>query len=171
MSGKRILGLLSIAIGVLVVAFGVFALLNAVRFSIAQPIFVTVGGALVAAGVMALRSAPAGSQPSAATAEGGAGASPAGAVVALVLMGLTGWYYFGGGLESQANRTMRDIQNKVAADAVAQYGIAKRNGSPMDVCVQAGLVTAAYLQAQDEPSYQRWKQTEKEDCSKAGIDK
>ncbi len=33
-------------------------------------------------------------------------------------MGRWGWYYFGGGLESQADRTIQDIQNKVAADAV-----------------------------------------------------
>jgi hypothetical protein len=66
---------------------------------------------------------------------------------------------------------MQDIQNKVAADAVVQYGIAQRNGSAMDACVQAGLVAAAYLQAQDEANYQRWKLTEKADCAKAGIDK
>jgi hypothetical protein len=82
-----------------------------------------------------------------------------------------GWYYFGGGLEQQADRTLQDIHNKVAADAVAQYGIAQRNGSAMDTCVQAGLVAASFLQAKDEANYQQWKQTEKADCSRAGIEK
>jgi hypothetical protein len=62
-----------------------------------------------------------------------------------------------------------DIYKKVAADAVAQYGIAKRSGSPVDVCVHAGLVAAAFLQAKDEVSYRIWKQTEKADCTAAGV--
>ncbi|MEQ1908020.1 MAG: hypothetical protein ABMA15_04315 [Vicinamibacterales bacterium] len=173
MSGKRIFGLLSVVFGLLLALFGVWALVSAVRFTILQPLVIAVGGGLVLIGVMALKSAPASSQPSqdVPVAPSGARASSAGAVIALLLMGVSGWYYFGGGLESQANRTMQDIQSKVAADAVAQYGIAQRNGSAMDVCVQAGFVTAAYLQAQDEANYQRWKQTEKADCAKAGIEK
>lgn len=35
--------------------------------------------------------------------------------------------------------------------------------------VKAGFVSAAYLQAQDEPNYQNWKNIEKADCEKAGI--
>ena len=46
---------------------------------------------------------------------------------------------------------------------------ARRNGTPMDVCVQAGLVSAAYLQAQDETGYKRAKETEKADCARAGL--
>jgi len=34
-----------------------------------------------------------------------------------------------------------------------QYEIAARHGGAIDVCVQAGLVTAAYLQAKDESHY------------------
>jgi len=64
---------------------------------------------------------------------------------------------------------MQDIHNKVVSDAVTQYGIARRNGTPMDVCVQAGLVSAAYLQAQDETGYKRAKETEKADCARAGL--
>lgn len=52
---------------------------------------------------------------------------------------------------------------------MAQYGIAKRNGSDIDACVQAGMVAAAYLQAENEAGYQVWKQTEKADCAKAGL--
>lgn len=171
MSGKRILGLLSVVLGSLVALFGVWALFSAVRFTIAQPIVIAVGGGLVLIGVIALKAGSRQTAQGVSVAQGGASANSAGAVIALLLMGVAGWYYFGGGLESQANRTMQDIKDKVAADAVVQYGIAKRNGTAMDVCVQAGMVAAAYLQAQNEAQYQQWKQTEKADCAKAGIEK
>lgn len=64
---------------------------------------------------------------------------------------------------------MADIHSQVAADAVAQYEIAKRQGDPIQVCVQAGLVSAAYLQAKDEPHYMAAKTTEKADCARAGM--
>lgn len=66
---------------------------------------------------------------------------------------------------------MQGIHNKVAEDAVTQYNIAARNGSAIDVCVQAGLVSAAYLQAQDESAYKTWKGIEQRDCDAAGIHK
>jgi len=97
-----------------------------------------------------------------------------GVLLVTALTGQSGWSYFGGGLQSQANRTMRDVQDikgKVAADAVARYGIAQANGSATDVCVEAGSVTAAYLQAQDGANYQQWKQKEKTDCANAGIER
>lgn len=68
-----------------------------------------------------------------------------------------------------AERFMRDIENKVARDAVEQYEIAKRQGDPMMVCVQAGMVSAAWLQAKNEPEYKKWKDIEKDDCKKAGL--
>lgn len=80
-----------------------------------------------------------------------------------------GWYFLGGGLEKQAAKDLQGIHNQVAADSVKQYEIAKRNGSAMDVCVQAGFVTAAYLQAKDESNYRIWKITEDADCTRAGI--
>lgn len=70
------------------------------------------------------------------------------------------WFYFGGGLEKQAANEMRKIEQQVASDAVRQYQIARRNGNAMGACVQAGLVSAAYLQAKDEATYQKWKATE-----------
>lgn len=79
------------------------------------------------------------------------------------------YYFWGGGLEKQANTDMQRIEDKVAADAEARYQIAKRNGTKMDVCVQAGFVAAAYLQAKNETGYQRWKGTEKNDCEVAGL--
>jgi hypothetical protein len=68
-----------------------------------------------------------------------------------------------------ADTIQKDIHAKVATDAVAQYGIAKRGGDAMQTCVQAGLVAAAYLQAKDEASYNTWKTTEKADCAAAGL--
>jgi hypothetical protein len=79
------------------------------------------------------------------------------------------WYFFGGGLENQAGDSLKLLQDKVASDYVQQYEMAKRNGSPMDVCVLAGFVSAAYLQAKDEPNYAKWKQIERTDCAKAGV--
>ena len=55
----------------------------------------------------------------------------------------------------------------MAADAVRQYNIAARNGSPIDICVQAGIVAAAYLQAENEAEYARWKKIEKNNCDYA----
>jgi hypothetical protein len=81
------------------------------------------------------------------------------------------WRFSGGGLglEPHAVKEMQRIENQVAADAINQYGIAKRQGDPIQICKQAGLVSAAYLQAKDEPNYQRWEKIEKDDCSRAGM--
>jgi len=79
------------------------------------------------------------------------------------------WYFEGGGLDKQVVNDMQRIENKVAIDTVTQYQIAKRQGDPIQICVQASLVSAAYLQAKDESNYQKWKKTEGEDCRLAGI--
>lgn len=63
------------------------------------------------------------------------------------------------------------IADQVAEDAVRQYNITAKAGGPMDTCVQAGMVSAAFLQAKDELSYRAWKNIEKTDCGKAGIDR
>ena len=64
---------------------------------------------------------------------------------------------------------LEGIPEKVASDAVEQYNIAKRKGSAMDACVQAGMVAAAYLQAKDEAKYGAWLKTKKGDCTSAGL--
>ena len=87
----------------------------------------------------------------------------------LVFAGVLLWFFAGDGLDKQTAREMQKIENQVAADAVNQYQIAKRQGNAIQVCVQAGLVSAAYLQAKDEPNYQQWKKTEIEDCRRAGV--
>jgi hypothetical protein len=93
-----------------------------------------------------------------------------------VLVALGAVYYFTIGqeqqkqaMQTQVATTMADIEGKVASDAETQYGIAKRQGDPMQTCVQAGMVAAAWLQAKNETEYGRWKATEKADCAQAGI--
>ena len=67
------------------------------------------------------------------------------------------------------SNNLENIEDQVAADTVEQYNIAKSQGDPMMTCVQAGMVSAAYLQAKDNVNYNKWKDIEKSDCSKAGL--
>lgn len=90
-------------------------------------------------------------------------------LLSLIIMGGFGWYFFGGGLDQQAGKELDKIQNQVAIDSVSQYQLAKKGGDPIQICVQAGLVSAAYLQAEDETNYLKWKDIEKADCAKAGL--
>lgn len=92
-------------------------------------------------------------------------------IVGVVIVVGVAWFFFGGGLEKQAAKDMNNIYNQVANDAVKQYEMAQRSGTPIDICVQAGLVSASYLQAKDESNYQRWKRTEGADCARAGVPK
>jgi len=96
-------------------------------------------------------------------------ANPVAGLIGLLVIGAAIWFYFGGGLEQQAQKDMGRIERQVAEDAVKQYDIAKRSGSAMDAYVHAGLVCAAYLQAKDEPNYQKWKKIEAEEARRAGM--
>lgn len=88
------------------------------------------------------------------------------------VVGAVGVYLFGGGLEHKATADLAHIKAQVAADAVGRYDLARRSGgSPTDVCVQAGMVAAAYLQAADESNYRRWKNTERADCARIGVER
>lgn len=75
------------------------------------------------------------------------------------------------GCDAAVDAQMDSTYEKVSSDMVAQYEIAKKQGDAMQTCVQAGMVSAAYLQAQDETKYNEWKAIEKTDCKTAGIDK
>lgn len=90
-------------------------------------------------------------------------------ISSLVFAAAALWFFAGGGLEKQAASDMQKIENQVAVDAVKQYDIAKRQGDKIQACVQAGMVSAAYLQAKDESNYQKWKDIEKDDCRAAGV--
>lgn len=78
-------------------------------------------------------------------------------------------FAFGGGSDTLVEHQMQKIENQVAADAVKQYEIAKRNGNAMDAYVQASLVCASYLQANDEENYKKWKAIEAQDAKLAGL--
>ena len=75
------------------------------------------------------------------------------------------------GCDQAVEAQMDSTYDKVSSDMVAQYDIAKKQGDPIQTCVQAGMVSAAYLQAKDEAKYNKWKAIEKTDCKAAGIDK
>ena len=64
---------------------------------------------------------------------------------------------------------MESAEKQVADDAVKQYEIVKRNGDPADICVHAGLVSAAYAQSKDEENYKKWKEIERAECKSAGM--
>jgi hypothetical protein len=91
------------------------------------------------------------------------------AIAGLAIAGLVIWFFFGGGIEQQTDKEMQRIGDQVANDAVDQYNIAKRSGDLMQICVHAGIVSAAYLQAKDEANYQLWKETETSECKAAGM--
>jgi hypothetical protein len=63
----------------------------------------------------------------------------------------------------------KSINNKVVEDAKEQYEIVKRNGSKIEACSHAQMVSAAYVQAKDEAGLQAWKPTQKKDCRAAGM--
>jgi len=71
--------------------------------------------------------------------------------------------------ETDSPPALDGIYAKVASDAVNQYSTVKRSGTAIDRCVQAGVVSAAFLQANDEENYKVWTQTQQKDCSSAGM--
>jgi len=73
------------------------------------------------------------------------------------------------GCDEVAKQQMQTIENQVTEDAIKQYEIAYRQGDKMQIYVQAGMVAAAYLQAQDEENYRKWKAIEKEAGKKVGL--
>ena len=97
------------------------------------------------------------------------GAQAVSVIGSLVILGGLGWFFFGGGWDNMTKSTLSGIHDQVAQDAVAQYNIAAAQGDKMQKCVQAGLVSAAYLQAQDTSNYNMWKSLEDADCRVAGL--
>ena len=90
-------------------------------------------------------------------------------IIGVVVLIIALSFIFGGGAEEQAKKELDKIENQVATDAVKQYEIAKKNGSAMDAYVQAGIVAAAFLQANDEENYKKWKKIEEEEAKNVGI--
>lgn len=67
--------------------------------------------------------------------------------------------------------SIQEENGKSAESAVWQYQrvLHDQHSTQVDVCVQAGLVSSAYLQAQDEMNYKKWKAIQKSDCARAGV--
>jgi len=65
---------------------------------------------------------------------------------------------------SRCPEVTRTIEQQVAEDAVDQYNITRQLGTAIDQCVQAGMVSAAYLQANVQSSYAAWKEVKRRDC-------
>jgi RNA polymerase subunit RPABC4/transcription elongation factor Spt4 len=91
------------------------------------------------------------------------------AIFGLIVILAVVLFFFGGGIEHQASKEMEKIEQQVATDVTQQYEIAKRNGNPIEVCVHAGMVSAAFLQAKDEANYKVWQKIQVADCKKAGM--
>lgn len=68
------------------------------------------------------------------------------------------------------NNYLNDIYIQTARDFEKQYEIVKRNSSAIDACVHASLVAEAWLQANDESNYKKWKRIEEQDCKRAELD-
>jgi hypothetical protein len=79
------------------------------------------------------------------------------------------WFFFFGGWEQQTQDLMQKNYEQVSQDFEAQYRIAAQAGKPMDKCVQASIVAAAYLQEQNSQKYSYWKDMETIDCAAAGV--
>ena len=86
------------------------------------------------------------------------------------LLGLSLLATLAGGCDALVDRQMSQIQTRVATDAENQYQMILNNGgSNMDRCVQAGLVSAAWLQAQNQEKYNHWRALQTADCARAGL--
>ncbi len=68
------------------------------------------------------------------------------------------------GLEMHFENKKVDIYEQVALDAVEQYNIVKQAEEHAKICLHARIVTAAYLQTNDEAKIQQWKAIEEDEC-------
>lgn len=83
-------------------------------------------------------------------------------IVSLLAIAFLVWQLLGpGGLFNS--------KSAVVDDFIRQYNIADSAGSAMDKCVQAGLVAAALLQANEAERYATWKSIETDTCAAVGI--
>jgi len=93
-----------------------------------------------------------------------------GTTVVMILLGTVLFvWWMAAGSDKYVKKEMHKVETAVANDMVEQYNMAKRSGDKMQTCVQAGMVTAAYLQANDEPNYRTWERIQKTDCKAAGL--
>lgn len=75
------------------------------------------------------------------------------------------------GCDAMVKSEMASIEKQVASDSVKSYNLSVKGGDKMEICSQASMVVASYLQAKDEKNYLKWKKIEKRDCANAGLPK
>ena len=90
-------------------------------------------------------------------------------VIGLLVLGALLYGIFGGAIDDLGAKNYQNITDQVATNSVAQYQIAARHGNGTDMCVHAGMVAAAYLQAKNESEYAYWKMVEKKNCAAIGV--
>ncbi|MDW3024686.1 MAG: zinc ribbon domain-containing protein [Alphaproteobacteria bacterium] len=83
----------------------------------------------------------------------------------LVLLAAAGFFLWNkfGGMIAGPEKTQEII------NAEQEYELIAAGGESIQKCVQAGFVAEAYLQAQDEDGYNRWKEIETADCMAVGL--
>jgi hypothetical protein len=83
-------------------------------------------------------------------------------LVLVVLYVIHIFYEMGGGSKS----SMHEMQEQVADDQVRQWLAVSKdpNHTQIEVCVHAGLVAQAYLQAGDDDQYHKWEKKAKDEC-------
>lgn len=74
-----------------------------------------------------------------------------------------------GSCDQIAESQLKSIQDKAAQDAEEQYRMVEKSGTKVDLCVRAGMVAEAYLQAKNSEKYDFWKTTQRVDCLTAGV--
>lgn len=67
-------------------------------------------------------------------------------------------------LEFETPQNLQKIYDQVAFDAEERYRIALRQGYSPDICAASMMVSAAHLQAKNEPKYREWKNVEAAAC-------
>lgn len=75
------------------------------------------------------------------------------------------------------NKSIADSQKEAIKNAhkamidrsLRQYEIVKRQGSATDVCIHANAIQGAYLGAEDEANYAKWRVIAQNDCKVAGV--
>jgi len=72
-------------------------------------------------------------------------------------------------LEEETKKAEVEFNQKVIDEAIAQYQMVARAGLKQEMCLRAGIVVEAHLQAKQEEDWRVWKQIQYRDCKKAGI--
>lgn len=63
----------------------------------------------------------------------------------------------------------KQVNNKVITEELKKYKMVEKTGTKIEICIQAQMVTQAYLQAGNEEKYKEWHDTQESDCYLAGL--